>query len=186
MASRTHYLEVCAQRMERTLNSKPRKMKTAEYVKTMPKRGPVKVSAEEYLRAREIGRAVVAAAAAKTTMPIDDTAPTYAAPAIRKDRMRARSANPKGVHLIVLMRAQKRRCASCGGLMFNASTPCETGLNATLDHVIPRSRGGSNALGNFLAMHSRCNNKKADRAPNGCERILLLAVNAQLGVEPTR
>ena len=44
------------------------------------------------------------------------------------------------------------RCAYCGG----AAT--------SLDHVVPRSRGGSHAWENVVAACGRCNHAKADRA----------------------
>lgn len=56
----------------------------------------------------------------------------------------------------------------------------------TLEHVIPRSAGGADRLGNFVCSHHRCNARKADRMPTGCELVWLLAVNARLGVEPQR
>jgi 5-methylcytosine-specific restriction endonuclease McrA len=46
-----------------------------------------------------------------------------------------------------------RRCAFCGG----AAT--------TVDHVLPRSRGGGDAWENTVAACARCNNRKRDRTP---------------------
>lgn len=36
----------------------------------------------------------------------------------------------------------------------------------TLDHVVPRSRGGSNTWENLVACCLRCNNRKGDRLPH--------------------
>ena len=36
---------------------------------------------------------------------------------------------------------------------------------ASLDHIIPRSRGGKNDLSNLQLVHDRCNNEKADQVP---------------------
>ena len=46
-----------------------------------------------------------------------------------------------------------RRCAYCGG---HAST---------IDHVMPRSRGGRNAWSNTVAACGACNQRKGDRTP---------------------
>ena len=46
-----------------------------------------------------------------------------------------------------------RRCAYCGGHA------------TTVDHVLPRSRGGRDAWENLVACCVRCNNSKGDRTP---------------------
>jgi 5-methylcytosine-specific restriction endonuclease McrA len=46
-----------------------------------------------------------------------------------------------------------RRCAFCGG-------PA-----STIDHVLPRSRGGGNTWLNTVAACGRCNQRKGDRTP---------------------
>lgn len=56
----------------------------------------------------------------------------------------------------------------------------------TVDHVVPRSRGGALGLGNVVLAHRPCNGRKANRMPTGCELTFLLAVNARLGVRPDR
>lgn len=55
---------------------------------------------------------------------------------------------------------------------------------ASIDHVIPRSRGGGDHIGNMLIMHRRCNGAKADRQPNGCDRIWHDAVLSVLEINP--
>ncbi|MDR7275337.1 HNH endonuclease [Catenuloplanes atrovinosus] len=47
-----------------------------------------------------------------------------------------------------------RRCAYCGG---HAST---------IDHVLPRSRGGRNSWANTVAACGACNQRKGDRTPS--------------------
>lgn len=56
--------------------------------------------------------------------------------------------------------AQDDRCGACGYPM---------GEDVTIDHVVPKGRGGANHFTNYLAMHARCNNEKADRMPNAFE-----------------
>lgn len=78
----------------------------------------------------------------------------------------------------LLRRKQRGFCAGCGQLMSRH--------NCSVDHVIPKARGGFDGFGNVVAMHPHCNHAKADRMPTGCELIWLLAVNARLGVGPQR
>ena len=47
----------------------------------------------------------------------------------------------------------RHRCGYCGG-------PA-----TTIDHVVPRSRGGGNEWTNTVAACGRCNNRKGDRTP---------------------
>lgn len=53
-----------------------------------------------------------------------------------------------------LLQRDNYECAYCGGK--NAQT---------VDHVLPRSRGGRDAWMNTVACCSPCNNRKADRTP---------------------
>ncbi|MGA3527400.1 HNH endonuclease [Melissospora conviva] len=46
-----------------------------------------------------------------------------------------------------------RRCGYCGGVA------------ATVDHILPRSRGGGNTWTNTVASCAGCNQRKADRTP---------------------
>lgn len=78
----------------------------------------------------------------------------------------------------LLWKLQNQRCAGCGHRIRSRS------INAlTIDEAIPRARGGRRAFGNQLAMHRLCNLRKADRMPNGCEKIWLEMVNAKLRVK---
>ena len=52
-----------------------------------------------------------------------------------------------------VLRRDNQRCAYCAG---SAST---------IDHVIPRSRGGADSWENLVACCLRCNNVKGDRTP---------------------
>lgn len=52
-----------------------------------------------------------------------------------------------------VLRRDEHRCAYCGGHA------------ATIDHVLPRSRGGLDTWDNLVACCVRCNNLKGDRTP---------------------
>jgi hypothetical protein len=47
------------------------------------------------------------------------------------------------------------------------------GQELTLDHVIPRSKGGKNEWGNLVAACGKCNHRKADRTPEEAGMQLL-------------
>lgn len=59
----------------------------------------------------------------------------------------------------------KNRCAYCGKKFKNA--------DLTIDHIIPKSRGGDNSWKNTITSCKFCNNKKADRTPREADMILL-------------
>jgi 5-methylcytosine-specific restriction endonuclease McrA len=52
-----------------------------------------------------------------------------------------------------VLRRDSQRCAYCGGAA------------NTIDHVLPRSRGGQDTWENLVACCLRCNNAKSDRSP---------------------
>jgi hypothetical protein len=94
--------------------------------------------------------------------------------------------------LTVLLGAQDGLCAICG-------KPIEVAKNngPSIDHVFPKSQANTAArcrppgLGHWqrprpnllLASHRKCNSRKCDRYPTGCEMIWLYWVNARLGAE---
>jgi len=43
----------------------------------------------------------------------------------------------------------------------------------TIDHIIPKSRGGSDSWDNLVSACKRCNNKKADKTPEESELHLI-------------
>ena len=55
---------------------------------------------------------------------------------------------------------------------------------ATLDHVQPKSRGGLDGPGNWLATCGPCNSEKGDDMPNGCALVWVGYVNTVMGWEP--
>ena len=52
-----------------------------------------------------------------------------------------------------VLRRDSHRCAYCGAAA------------STIDHVLPRSRGGMDSWENLVACCLRCNNVKGDRTP---------------------
>lgn len=61
----------------------------------------------------------------------------------------------------------------------------ETFEEATLDHIVPRSRGGRTRLSNLQLMHALCNTKKSDRMPARYRRNAFRPVQSRAG-QPTR
>ena len=57
-------------------------------------------------------------------------------------------------------------CAYCG-------RPC-TSSEATVDHILPVSRGGRSSWGNTVTACFRCNQRKADRTPHEAGMKLLI------------
>lgn len=49
---------------------------------------------------------------------------------------------------------------------------CGTRANLTLDHVMPRARGGKDTWENLVAACVSCNNRKGDRRPEECGMAL--------------
>lgn len=83
-----------------------------------------------------------------------------------------------------IARAQGGLCAGCAQPLNLAKKTKPSHADApTIDHVAAKSGGGSPHLGNVIVMHRKCNNRKADRAPTGCERLWLETVNAKLSDE---
>jgi 5-methylcytosine-specific restriction endonuclease McrA len=52
------------------------------------------------------------------------------------------------------MKRDKFRCVYCGSQR-----------HLTIDHVIPKSKGGQNTWSNMVTCCSKCNSKKGDRTP---------------------
>lgn len=60
------------------------------------------------------------------------------------------------------IKARDKRCAYCGGQA------------ETVDHVVPRSRGGTLTWDNAVAACLRCNHRKANRTPSEAGMTLLI------------
>jgi hypothetical protein len=53
----------------------------------------------------------------------------------------------------------------------------------TFDHIIPVNRGGRKDVRNGLMKHQRCNEKREDALPTGCDLVWQLLVAAKLALE---
>ena len=58
-----------------------------------------------------------------------------------------------------------KRCAICGKKISSYD-------ELTVDHIIPRSKGGKNVLSNCQLAHRACNSKKNDTMPDKFEQLL--------------
>ncbi|MCZ2142637.1 MAG: HNH endonuclease [Ignavibacteriales bacterium] len=54
-----------------------------------------------------------------------------------------------------ILRRDSHRCAYCG----------KSNIPLTIDHIIPRSKGGENSWENLISACPKCNSKKGDRTP---------------------
>jgi 5-methylcytosine-specific restriction endonuclease McrA len=52
-----------------------------------------------------------------------------------------------------------------GGACYLCQRPFETFKDVTIDHLIPRSKGGLDKLENYRLAHAECNQLKADLTP---------------------
>jgi len=68
-----------------------------------------------------------------------------------------------------VLRRDLQRCAYCGGHA------------TTIDHVLPRSRGGKDSWENLVACCLKCNNVKSDRTPKEMGWTLLVRPRAPHG-----
>lgn len=107
-------------------------------------------------------RAIVLVLAGKATIVADSGAPVIAS-TITLPRpsvillaryVRAPAARSVPVSRRGVLRRDLHRCGYCGSHA------------TTVDHVVPRSRGGADAWENLVACCIRCNNAKADRTPD--------------------
>ena len=60
---------------------------------------------------------------------------------------------------------------------------CGSNKHLTLDHVIPRSRGGQHSWDNVVAACERCNSRKSDRTPQ--EALMQLRNHPKAPLHPT-
>jgi 5-methylcytosine-specific restriction endonuclease McrA len=102
---------------------------------------------------------------------------------LRKQRHKAPKRGQLGMLRKQLVATQRGRCGICGGPMADYDPRPGAPFESSVEHVVPRKRGGG-IKGNVFASHKRCNAAKADRAPTGCELVFLALVNAKLSHDP--
>lgn len=66
--------------------------------------------------------------------------------------------SPPSERKLRVWQRDKWRCRYCGEKLLRKA-------EATVDHVIPRSRGGSNKMSNLVTACVPCNQGKADKLP---------------------
>lgn len=72
----------------------------------------------------------------------------------------------------ILRDYQQNRCYLCGDKMAaQGDITAPDVFMPSIEHVIPRCKGGTNRLGNVALAHKGCNNFKADRMPTACEKF---------------
>lgn len=199
-------IEESARRMTALLNRAPRSRKTRAYLETFPRRGKIIVSPADYpVHQPEPIQFVPEPVQVRTTFIARSASGEKVATFVRKDRMRPRAkakivlgCRPTGRHRqfatgseklartfeetmrqrFLLYVAQDGVCALCGQPMTGRP------FQFSLDHVVPRSKGGADGFGNLVLCHGECNGRKTNDDPTGCEMIWLIAVNARLGTPP--
>ncbi|MFO7524189.1 MAG: HNH endonuclease [Ignavibacteriaceae bacterium] len=62
-----------------------------------------------------------------------------------------------------ILRRDGYKCAYCG----------RGDLPLTVDHIIPRARGGDDVWENLISACTKCNNKKGDRTPDEARMALI-------------
>jgi 5-methylcytosine-specific restriction endonuclease McrA len=63
---------------------------------------------------------------------------------------------------------------------------CDASFAGTVDHILPRSRGGADSWGNLIACCARCNSVKGDRTPAEAGMRLLWEPKPPRHVEKTQ
>jgi len=62
-----------------------------------------------------------------------------------------------------ILRRDGYKCSYCG----------RGDLTLTLDHIVPKARGGTDSWDNLVSACTKCNNKKGDRTPEEADMALL-------------
>lgn len=75
-----------------------------------------------------------------------------------------RGAKTPPTKFAVLWTRQHGQCWLCGGGMTNSCGGLD--YDASFDHIIPKSKGGSRALSNLKLAHVKCNSERGDKTPN--------------------
>ena len=69
----------------------------------------------------------------------------------------------KSKPIIYYAKKRKRLFDLANGICYLCNKPITNMQEANIDHVIPRSRGGSNRMSNLRLTHESCNTIKADK-----------------------
>lgn len=87
---------------------------------------------------------------------------------------------PSVIRLLKYRRIPRQnRSVSRKGIILRDGATCQycgnefSARDLTLDHVLPRSRGGQSTWENLVACCFKCNNKKGDRTPQEAGLVLL-------------
>lgn len=78
---------------------------------------------------------------------------------------------------------QQGRCIICAEPMLPLDGPLTDPLSATIEHVIPRASGGTDAAANVALSHYRCNCARGDATPTLEEFDKLAAIHGREAVE---
>ena len=71
-----------------------------------------------------------------------------------------------------LAEIQRQVCPICVKLM--------RGSKINLDHFVPKSQGGEYRLGNLMATHMRCNNRRGNKKPSETHEQMFNALNKKI------
>lgn len=63
-----------------------------------------------------------------------------------------------------ILRRDGERCQECGAKI-DLAVPAKTPLAATIDHIRPRSRRGTDDFENLRLVHLRCNSRRSNKGP---------------------
>lgn len=61
----------------------------------------------------------------------------------------------------ILSEAQNHRCCYCGGVMHDPREDPLSSARCTIEHIVPRARGGTNAFDNLAAACGGCNSRRS-------------------------
>jgi 5-methylcytosine-specific restriction endonuclease McrA len=95
-------------------------------------------------------------------------------------------ARDKKARLALLRERDGDLCWCCGNRMVFGGPHPNRGRAATIEHVLPRSRGGTWALDNLRLCHVGCNRHLADRDPAQKEQMRHPRVRQRSTPEPIR
>ncbi|GAB3591434.1 HNH endonuclease [Angustibacter peucedani] len=113
-------------------------------------------------------RAVVLVLAGKATVLADTGEPLRSAGPLHRTGLAF--GTPSVILLVRYVRAPRRRAVAVSrrGVLRRDGHRCAycQGSAATVDHVVPRSRGGADTWENLVACCLRCNGVKGDRTPD--------------------